>query len=74
MITLGYEKNKIIEIIDNNLSDDDLIIKKEFDKLYTKLSLKYSGEDLIYKLKQKLFSKGFNLEKIEKLVKEKTEN
>lgn len=74
MVTLGYEKNKVIEIIDDNLRDDDLVIRKEFNKLYTKLSSKFSGEELGQKIKQKLFSKGFSLEKIDNLIKEKTEN
>lgn len=68
MINLGYSKDKIIEIIDRNMNSDDSIINKEFDKLYSKLSLKYSGYDLNNKLRQKLLSKGFELDKINSLI------
>ncbi|MBQ9071621.1 MAG: RecX family transcriptional regulator [Bacilli bacterium] len=74
MINLGYPKEKILQIIDNNLEDDDKIVKREFDKLYTKLKIKYNGYELKNKLKQKLLSKGFDLDIINKLIQEKIED
>lgn len=74
MINLGYSKEKILEIIDKNILSDDEIIKKEFDKIYNKLKLKYSGVELQNKLKQKLLYKGFNIEDINHLIQEKTED
>ena len=58
--TLGYHKDIII----NNLYliddiDDSDIKQKEYDKLYSKLSKKYSGSELEYKIRQKLYQKGF---------------
>ena len=60
LVNLGYHK----DIITNNLylideMDDSDIKKKEYDKLYSKLSKKYSGSELEYKIKQKLYQKGF---------------
>ena len=69
MIMLGYQKDKIISIIDNNLNSSDDIIKREYDKLYNKLSTKYDGRELELKLKQKLLYKGFDLNKINEIIK-----
>lgn len=74
MINLGYSKEKILDIVNKNLNDDYNIINKEFDKLYYKLKLKYSGVELENKLKQKLISKGFRLEEINDLLNQKTED
>ena len=73
MINLGYEKQSILNIIDNNLENENQIIKREFDKLYLRLKVKYEGFELENKLKQKLLSKGFNLEDVNKLLQEKKE-
>lgn len=73
MINLGYSKDKILEIIDKNMDNEETIIQKEFDKIYDKLKIKYNGVELKSKLKQKLLSKGFELDKINKLIQEKTE-
>ena len=39
--------------------DDNDIYKQEYDKLYRKLSKKYEGKLLEYKIKEKLYQKGF---------------
>ena len=54
----------IIEIFDNlDLNKNDLL-KKEYDKLYKKLSLKYSGKELENKIRNKLYQKGFTINEI----------
>jgi len=59
---LGYEKSMIIEYInDIELQDNKNIIEKEYEKVYKKLSKKYSGKELEYKVKQKMYSLGFNV-------------
>ena len=73
MIELGYERDRILEILDKNLCDDNYILKKEFDKLYIKLSKKYAGNELIKNIKNKMLIKGFNINEINKLILEKTE-
>lgn len=58
-IDKGYDKNMILEILDDkNLNNEDLL-KKEYNKLYNKYSKKYSGTELEMIIKQKLYQKGF---------------
>ena len=73
MINLGYNKEHILEIIDNNLENNSNILNNEFNKVYIKLKCKYSDRELENKIKQKLLQKGFNVEDINKLLQEKTE-
>ena len=73
MINLGYNKEIILNILDENLKDDKSIIEKEFEKIYIKLSKKYSGKDLNIKVKQNLLLKNFNIEDINNLLQRKTE-
>ena len=74
VVNLGYNKNKAIEIIDNNLIEDSNIIEKEYNKIYTKLSKKYTGYELDNRIKQKLYSKGFNIDEINNVIQNKTED
>lgn len=73
LIILGYDKKMILEVIDNNIKDDNDIIKKEYNKLYNKLKTKYEGYELCSKIKQKLLIKGFTNEEINLLINEKKE-
>ena len=73
MTNLGYNKDDIINIIDNNIKSDDDIIEKEFNRIYNKLKTKYSGIELTLKLKQKMLSKGFEMDRVNELIK-KTED
>ncbi|MGN1001029.1 MAG: hypothetical protein ACI4OG_03740 [Bacilli bacterium] len=61
LINLGYDGNLITEELSKIDIDDSENFKKEYDKLYQKLSKKYSGSELEYKIKQKLFQKGFRV-------------
>ena len=62
LLNLGYDYDKINKSLNSkNLSNPDLY-KKEYDKLYRELSKKYSGKELEYRLKQKLYQKGFTNE------------
>ena len=73
MINLGYNKETILDILDENIRDDQNIIEKEFEKIYNKFSKKYTGNELNIKIKQKLLSKSFNSEDIDSLIQKKTE-
>lgn len=73
LLELGYDKESILHEIDNNLVDDSLVMKLEFEKIYKKYSKKYNGYDLIKNVKGKMFSKGFDIDKINELLQEKTE-
>ena len=61
MINLGYKNSDFLDYLSNISVDEDLIRKKEYDKLYKKLSLKYSGSELDTKIKQKMYAKGFKI-------------
>lgn len=61
--TLGYSYEVISEVIDNySFTVDKDVIKHEYDKLYQRLSKKYSGAELEYKIKEKLYQKGLRYE------------
>lgn len=65
---LGYDKEEILDIIENNKITNNNIIEKEYTKLYNKLKNKYEEEQLKYIIKQKLYQKGFNIEEINKIM------
>ena len=63
LIMLGYDNyliNRVIDIVDFSTNKD--IVKKEYDKLYKRLGRKYSGAELEYKIKEKLYQKGLYYE------------
>ena len=59
LINLGYDKEDILNILDNYEIDDSSNYIKEYEKLYKKLSKKYQGEELEYQIKNRLYIKGF---------------
>ena len=61
LINLGYTYELINEILNQKDLNDEELYKKEYDKLYKQLSKKYSGKELEYKLKQRLYQKGFTI-------------
>ena len=64
LINLGYDKQDINDILKNIEIDDNDTFIKEADKLKEKLSMKYSNKELKLHLKNKLYTKGFDLDKI----------
>lgn len=67
---LGYSRDFTLECLNKITFSNNDIIKKEYDKLYTKLSKKYNGNELNYKIKGKLFQKGFSSEEINNIINE----
>lgn len=60
---LGYEISLIEQVLSTlDFGDTSEIQKKEYEKLYRRLSRKYSGRDLEYKIKEKLYQKGLYYE------------
>lgn len=59
LVMQGYTKETAMSEVNKIKIDDQDIMKKEYDKLYKKLSKKYRGKELEYKIKQKLYQKGF---------------
>lgn len=56
---LGYSKSLIQSVLDDVSFNDSSLREKEYNKLYNKLSKKYSGSELEYRIKQGLYQKGF---------------
>lgn len=69
MINLGYEKEMIIDILEEHISNDSTVINDEYKKLYNRLSRKYDGEELKKMIINKLMQKGFRKEEIDKIEK-----
>lgn len=56
----GFNISLINNIISNvTMSNDDEIREKEYNKIKSKLEKKYSGQELEYRIKQKMALKGF---------------
>lgn len=63
LIFQGFDKTLIDVLISKTeFPNDNNIAKKEYEKLYNKLSKKYSGAELKLKIKQKLYQKGIYYE------------
>ena len=71
MVNLGYDRDTTINILDNYKIDDTNLLSNDYDKLYNKLSRKYSDTELIKKIKQKLYAKGYDINNINELIQEK---
>ena len=67
LINMGYEKEMILDCLSNYDIKDN--IEKDFNKIYSKLSRKYDGAELIRNLKTKLYQKGYSKEAIEEKIK-----
>ena len=48
--------------------DNSESLKKEYEKQYNKITKKYSGEELKYKLKNSLYQKGYKIDEINKIL------
>ena len=68
MVNLGYDKDMILEILVNYDIDDRDKMAKEYDKLYIKYSRKFHDYELIKKIKDKLYAKGFDIHDIENFI------
>lgn len=64
LFDLGYDKDMIHKNLSNIDIDENQIIEKEYNKLYKRLCNKYSGNELLYQIKQRLYKKGFSMDKI----------
>lgn len=64
LINNGFHHDIIKAVLNEiTIEENNDIYKKEYQKYYNKLSKKYSGKELEYKLKQKMYSLGFNIPK-----------
>ena len=60
LIRLGYDSEEVSKKLNNLLTENKDVYKKEYEKLYKKYSKKYTGNELNYRVKQSLYQKGFN--------------
>lgn len=67
LINNGYREEDIIRILNNYEINSN--VDKEINKQYKLLSKKYSGNDLLFKLKNKLYQKGYRKEEIDDAIK-----
>ncbi|MCI8567983.1 MAG: hypothetical protein HFG48_01535, partial [Bacilli bacterium] len=58
LINLGYSTDIINSSLSTIKVDDSSIKEKEYEKIKRKLSRKYSGSELEYKIRQKMYQKG----------------
>lgn len=70
LLDLGYNPEMIGELLENIAIDESTILIKEIDKIYKKLQLKYSDNELYYQLKQRLYKKGFSKDAINHVLEE----
>lgn len=68
---LGFYSDDINECLEKIKVDNDLLIEKYYDKIFSKLSAKYEESVLYAKLKEKLYQKGFSLNEINDLLSKK---
>lgn len=72
LINQGYSKEEFIKYIDNIKIDDNKYLSKDIDKLINKYKNKYNDKNTLkYIIKNKLYQKGYNQEKIGDLLNEK---
>lgn len=61
LISQGFQKENIEQIIEEvGFGNDIDIANREKEKLYLKLSKKYSGQELEFQVKRRMIQKGFN--------------
>lgn len=62
LVNLGYERSVINSVVSTiEIKNDKEIEKKEYEKIYNKLSRKYSGDELKFRVRQKMYALGFNV-------------
>lgn len=71
LINLGFSKEDINSCLNEIETNDNNLIEKNFEKIYNKLSIKYSGNELKYKIKEKLYQKGFSISEIDNIINKK---
>ena len=64
LINNGYEDKYFTKILGNLKLNEENNLKKEYEIIKKKLSSKYSGDTLEYKIKEKLYAKGYDISKI----------
>lgn len=69
----GYFREDVKSVLDKFKLDDQPIFLKEADSIYEKLSMKYSGSELSARFRNKLYLKGFSIDKINDYINKRSE-
>jgi regulatory protein len=67
-LNLGYSEKHYNFLLTDIDFDDSIQLKKDCEKLRIKLSRKYSSKELNFKLKQKLYQLGYDVDSISKII------
>lgn len=62
LINLGYDLSVIKKCLSEYDIDDNEVYQKELEKVRNKLSKKYTGKELDYKIKEYMYRRGFRVE------------
>ncbi len=63
LTNLGYSTDTIYKVLGSlDFSTDKDLVKREYDKLYQRLSRKYKDKELEYKIKEAMYKKGLYYE------------
>ena len=65
---LGYDEKYYINLFNNIEIEDNSQFQKDYEKIYKKYVKKYSAEKLNLMVKQKLFQLGYDLDRIEEKI------
>ncbi|MBE6147986.1 MAG: hypothetical protein E7167_00525 [Firmicutes bacterium] len=68
---LGYDEKYYNNLLESIEVDDSIQMAKDFEKLYNKLSKKYTDTKLLMVIKQKMYQLGYDLEQIDTLINSK---
>lgn len=71
LILLGFYRDDINSCLNNVDFENNDLIENNYDSLYKKLCLKYTGNNLYKKIKEKLYQKGFSLSEIDDILSKK---
>lgn len=61
LINKGFYKEDIEYVLSDVIFDDSSIRDREYERIKSRLSKKYSGSELEYRVKQKMYQKGFKV-------------
>lgn len=68
LFNLGYQTELIEELLENINKNDNNTLEKEYIKAYNKYSKKYNGLVLNNKIRNYLYTKGFDIEDITNII------
>lgn len=68
-VLLGHNKEQIKDIFNNSYKENELILKNEYEKYYNYFQNKYNEKEVFNKIEQKLYNRGFLIDKIKRLTK-----